>query len=301
MGLRRFLFIVTAATVIALIITAWFFPSNDDFRVENPFWNGAGDLGTRYPVRPLNSLADLPPSGEGATLITIPYAGYTEAELERIGDFVTGGGRLILADDYGHGNEVLEALGLGARFSGEVLLDPLVNYRNEQFPRIIHLASDPLTANADNLVFNHATSLDGVGGGGVLARSSAFSFLDRDGSGTREENEPAGPLPVIARQAAGRGQVVLIADPSLFINAMESLGGNAVLMQNIAAGSTALYLDQSHLPASELHRTKDALKRTRDLLASLPGTAGLVLAALVIILVPVWHGKKIKSPERSRK
>ncbi|HJX13603.1 MAG TPA: DUF4350 domain-containing protein, partial [Dehalococcoidales bacterium] len=105
MGLRRFLFIVTAATVIALIITAWFFPSNDDFRLENPFWNGTGDLGTRYPVRLLNSLADLPPSGEGATLITIPYAGYTEAELERIGDFVTGGGRLILADDYGHGNE----------------------------------------------------------------------------------------------------------------------------------------------------------------------------------------------------
>ena len=123
--------------------------------------------------------------------------------------------------------------------------------------------------------------------------SSSFSFLDLNGSGIRDEGEPAGPLPVISQHRLGGGQVILIADPSLFINSMEALEGNRSFIRNIAATATGgLYLDQSHLPRSDLHRTKTLLTRVRDRLASLPATTLLVILVLAIALKPLWHQKK---------
>ena len=291
MGLHRFLAIITVTLLGGLVLAVWFLPASEDFRAENTLWNGISRLGAGYPYRSLDSLSGLPPEPPGATLITIPYTDYAAAELEQLKSFVTRGGRLILADDYGYGNRVLEYLGLGARFSGAVLLDPLVNYKNENFPRIVHLEPDPLTENYDNLAFNHATGLTDVPAGNILALSSSFSYLDSNGDGTQQEDEPAGPLPVISRHEIGRGQVVLVADPSIFINGMEDIGGNAAFIKNIVATSPSLYIDQSHLKASELHRTRSWLGQARRLLATLVGTVLLVITAITAALAPLRHRK----------
>ncbi len=298
MELRRFLLILATALVIVLIIAVWFSPSNEDFRVENPFWNGTRDISVSYPVLPIESLSELPKSAQESTLILIPYLNCTTAELGQLNSFVIRGGRLILADDYGHGNHVLEYLGLRARFSGQTLLDPLINYKNKQFPRIIHLEPDPLTRHTESLIFNHATCLVNVASADTLARSSSFSFLDLNGNHTWEEGEPTGPLPVISHHNLGSGQVILASDPSLFINSMETIEGNNNIIQNIAATTNRLYLDQSHLPPSELHQTKDLLTTIRHCLATPWGTSGLVTLALILVLKPVWQRKK-EQPEES--
>lgn len=292
MELRRFLLIITVTLLIALTLTVWFFPSNDDFRVDNPFWNGIKDIRAEYQVQPLDSLADLPSSPDGATLLVIPYLSCTSTELEHLNYFVSRGGRLIIADDYGHGNQILEYLGLKVRFSGQILLDPLVNYKNKHFPRIIHLQPDPLTENTDELVFNHATSLTNITADNTLALASPFSFLDYNGNGAREDGEPTGPLPVISRHELGSGQVILVSDPSLFINSMDKIAGNDGFIQNIAATSPVLYIDQSHLTSSELHRTRGWLQYTRSLFSTPVGTVGLVLAAIIAALIPIWHKRK---------
>jgi len=296
-GLRRFLVILTIVLVIALIMAVWFFPSSEDFRVENPFWNGTRGVHNSYPNLPLQSLSDLPPSPTGATLILIPYLNSTPAELEQLNSFVTRGGRLVLADDYGHGNHILEYLGLKARFSGQTLLDPLANHKNKYFPRITHLEPSPLTSNTSSLVLNHATCLLNVAEANTLALSSSFSFLDLNGSGVWEEGEPTGPLPVISQHNLGDGQVILVSDPSLFINSMETIEDNDSFIQNIAATTTGLYLDQSHLPTSELHQSKNLLTEIRGFLATPSGTSGLVILALIVVLKPIWHKKKEDSKE----
>jgi len=295
-GLRKFLIILTAALVIMLIITTWFLPLDEDFRVENPLWNGARDINTDFTAKSLESLTDLPSSPQGATLLLVPYLSVTTGELEQLNRFVTGGGRLILADDYGHGNQVLEYLGLETRFSGETLLDPLTNYKNKQFPKITHLEPDPLTANTESLVFNHATCLINTADGSTLALSSSFSFLDQNDNGIWEEDEPMGPLPVIYRHYLGGGQVILVADPSLFINSMKAIDENNSFIQNIVATTTSLYIDQSHLPPSELHQTKSLLAQAREYLNMPLATAGLITLVLIITLKPVWH-KKEERPE----
>jgi hypothetical protein len=291
-ALRRFLVLVAAFVLVALVLAAWFLPNGEDFRVENGSWNGLSRLEADFSFRPLPSLDDLPAAPGGSALVLIPYLDYTSTELERIARYVAGGGSIVLADDYGHGNRVLAYLGLATRFSGQALLDPLVNYKNENFPRAVRFGTDPITEGADDLVLNHATSLLNVDPANVLAQSSPFSFLDENGSRTRDESEPAGPLPVVARQQIGSSQVVLISDPSIFINGMEYLGGNARFIQNIAASSTSLYIDQSHLETSDLGRTRGWLTAARRLLGSAIGSMLLVAAAAMAALLPVWHHKK---------
>ena len=290
MELRRFLTILTVALVILLIVVVWLFPSDEDFRTENRFWNGSSDISSDYPASPLESLSDLPLSPRGTTLVLIPYLRFTTDELVDLNNFVTHGGTLVLADDYGYGNQILEYLGLTARFSGQTLLDPLSNHENKWLPKIPHLKNSPLTSNTESLVFNHATCLVDVGTGDTLAQSSLFSFLDTNDNQTRDEDEPTGPLPVISQHDLGSGQILLISDPSIFINSMEVMEGNYTFIQNIAALTTSsLLLDQSHLPPSDLHQTKNLLAQIRGFLATPSGTTGLVILALAITLRPIWQ------------
>jgi len=298
--LRRFLLILTIALVVILTLVVWFCPSNEDFRTENPLWNGTKDTSSGYPLSPLVSLSDLPPSPQGSTLILVPYLNFALEELEELNKFVTQGGTLILADDYGYGNQILEYLGLKARFSGQPLLDPLSNYKNRWFPRISHIIPSPITSNTESLVLNHATGLTEVETSDALALSSSFSFLDLNGNQVWDKDEPTGPLPVISRHSLGSGQLILISDPSIFINSMETIESNSNLVQNLAAITTSsLLLDQSHLPPSNLHQTKNLLAYTRSFLITPVGTLGLVIVALTITLMPIWH-KKEKEGESKR-
>ncbi len=293
MELRRFLAILTIALVIILVIVVWFFPSNEDFRVENPFWNGTRDISSLIPASPLTSLFELPSSPQGATLILIPYLDFTPTELGELNSFVTQGGTLVLADDYGYGNHLLEYLGLKARFSGQILLDPLFNYKNKWFPRISHLTSTSITDNTESLVLNHATCLIDVEADDVLALSSSFSSLDLNGNETWDEDEPTGPLPVISHHNLAGGQLILISDPSIFINSMETIENNYNFIQNIAGITTSrLFIDQSHLPPSNLHQGKNLLTSVRDYLITPVGTLSLVILALTITLMPIWYKRE---------
>jgi len=291
-GLHKFLAIFTACLVIIIILVAWFLPLDEDFRMENPFWNGLKDLSSDYPVQSLKAITDLPSIPQGITLIVVPYLEFTLEELVQLDRFVSEGGRIILADDYGHGNQVLEYLEIDVRFSGDTLLDPLVNYRSQYLPKIIHFNPDPLMINLKSLGFNHATCLLNTDNASTLALSSSFSFLDQDGNGEFDEGEPAGPLPVIYRQSRGEGELILVADPSLFINSMNPIDENSGFVQNIVDSTTSLYLDQLHLPPSDLHQAKDLLSRGREYLSEPLATAGIIALVVVVALKPIWYRKK---------
>ncbi len=292
MTLRRFLVSLAISLVVILAVMIWFMPLDDDFRVENTFWNGSSKLGSHQTLTPLETLDDLPAVPEGATLILIPYIRLTSSELEDVGRFVAGGGTLVLADDYGYGNQVLSYLGMEARFSGEALLDPLFSYKNEQLPRVFNLSPDSVTDDVDSLVLNHATCLTDVGAGDVLALSSSFSFLDLNDNQKWDEDEPTGAMPVISSHVQANSRVILVSDPSIFINSMGTLEDNYGIIENIAGiSSSRLFLDQSHLPYSDLHHTKDLLADVRGVLTTPAGTLALVAVLLIIILRPMWPRK----------
>jgi hypothetical protein len=118
MPLWRFFGLLFLGLAGILLLTMWFFPTAVHFRMQNPFWNGLGGFGKEFHATPLESLAALPQDVESSVLLLIPYSKPTEADVARLRAYLEGGGVLILADDYGYGNTVLEGLGVSVRFSG---------------------------------------------------------------------------------------------------------------------------------------------------------------------------------------
>lgn len=287
------LMIMFMAVILAVLI--WCYPSNSDFRSENPSWNGARDFLDDFRVSPLSSLDVLSAAPQESTLLIIPYMEFTVSDLETLENYVSSGGKLVVLDDYGFGNDVLEYLKIETRFTGDQLLDTLFNYKNESFPKIVNFVSEPATGEIENLVFNHATSLENASQDNIIAWSSYFSFLDENQNCEYDEGEPEGPFPVTAGFQMGKGELVLISDPSILINSMLAMGDNRQFLENIAQGQ--IFLDQSHLPEVPLDEAKEKLRITRNVLATVWGTLALIILALILTLKPIWNMRNFKQRE----
>jgi hypothetical protein len=285
--LHRFLAWFCLVLVIATGAAIWFVPPIEDFQPDNPFWNGSRRLSDVASIKLIDAYSQLPASPQGATLIVIPYRQFDPGDLEALNRFVADGGVLVLADDFGWGNQVLEYLGLEARFSGQALIDPLFYYKSRWFPRADASRDDPFTAGMEHFNLNYATVLVGVPTDNVLATSSSFSFLDTNANGSADKGETVGRQVVMSRQTLGQGQVVLLSDPSVFISSMMT-GDNLKLAENIAATSeTGVYFDQSHLVTSNLRQAKDWLRTLREFAFKPPVAVALVVVILAITFVPV--------------
>ncbi|MCD6567297.1 MAG: DUF4350 domain-containing protein [Dehalococcoidia bacterium] len=286
MSLRK-ISLMVLAMILMLSVLVWFYPSSSDFEKENPSWNGASDFLDRFQATPLDSFDLLPAVPRETTLIVVPYLEFTSADLEQLGKYVSSGGNLVIMDDFGCGNEILEYLEVEARFSGAQLLDPLFNYKNKNFPRIFSFAPGFAGGEAKSVTFNHATCLEGVPPGHVAALSSYLSFLDEDQNGEWNEGETKGPLPVMAAFEVGEGRLTVVADPSILINGMLDMDGNREFLEEVCPGQ--IYLDQAHLPDVLLDEAKEGLRVARTCLITIWGTLGLIILVLALTLKPVWR------------
>lgn len=294
MTIRKLSLMITFMAVM-LAVLIWCYPTNSDFKSENPSWNGARDLLDDFRVSPLSSLDVLSAAPQESTLLVIPYMEFTTTDLETLENYVNSGGKLVVLDDYGFGNHILEHLKIETRFTGNQLLGTLFNYKNENFPKIVNFVSEPATSGIENLVSNHATSLENVPQDNIIAWSSYFSFLDENQNGGYDEGEPEGPFPVIANFQIGKGELVLVSDPSILINSMLEMGDNRQFLENIAQGQ--IFLDQAHLPEVPLDEAKGKLKIARNVLATVWGTLALIILVLALTLKPIWNMRKLKQRE----
>jgi len=165
--------IVGVAVAMLVLYTA---PPIEDFNPLNPYWNGFSDLMSKFHAVELRSLLDenlfLDPSNT-SLLIVGPEKEFSEDEAKIIERFLRLGGQVILADDFGSGNQLLELLGINVRFNGSLLVDPLFKERSMRLPRI-----RAMVLGVRELVFNYGTVLEGCPS--PIARSSSYSFLDLD-------------------------------------------------------------------------------------------------------------------------
>ncbi len=247
--------LVATLTVLASI---YYSPPTDDFEPGNPFWNGLSTASEDLNLTELGDLASLRyyDPRTSALLIVGPSEPFSQEEVGAIADFLSGGGLVIVADEFGTANELLDTLGVGVRLNGSLLLDPLFRERSARLPKIFDAAG--LQANGSQAVaMNFATVIEGSAGD-VLARSSAFSFLDLDADGEWDEGEPRGPFVVAAETRYGGGRIVLISDSSVLINAMVRLGGNLEFVRGLSENRTIL-LDTSHWTPSRFTRARALL------------------------------------------
>ena len=234
--MRSFLLLSLTLFIIAFAVTIIAIPSNSDFALDNPLWNGMYTFARVYKPMPVKAInADkLPPN---STLLIIgPSLNFTHSEALSIKSFVLHGGTLILLDDYGTGNQLLKLMDIHIRFAKSVLRDPLFKYKSSALPLI-------KTIDGKKLVFNYGTVLK-VGEGKCLAWSSPFSYLDLNDNGVHDPHEPVGPFCVAAVVRLGRGRVIVIADSSLLINSMIKLGNNEQFVMKFVKGRLYIVVDK---------------------------------------------------------
>lgn len=291
MGQYKFLLILTSIILVLLAVVIWLYPSSEDFRDESPFWNGLKTFTSQSNASTVSSFNDLPSPPEDSTLVVIPQLEFTEPEMESLEKYLSFGGTIVLLDDFGYGNDILDYLELDVRFTQYPLLDPFYHYTNKWFPKITNFASTPAAENVESIVLNHATNLSNVSEEDVIASSSRFSYSDLNDNSTQDDEDLKGPLPVAAALEIGDGYLVLISDPSMLINSMEDMDDNHVFIENILKikdPNPEILLDQSHIPEAKLDEVKTMLATIRSGLSSPFGISIVVVAALILTLSPLW-------------
>jgi hypothetical protein len=257
-------FIVALVVLLLLISVPLLNTTKEDFSTYNTAWNGASDakaLASRegYTARPVFALSKIGTSGNGVLFMINPnrsvdFAGSDASALQ---SFIKNGGILVLANDFGNGDAVLNGLGVSgaARFNGSLLADNVSKVVDAEHPLITDVTTAGLTAGVHELYFNYGTALDTSGRNvTVLARSAPTSYLSTAGTSATTE-ATAGARPVLATLNYGNGRIVLLSDPSVFINEMLGHADNQQLLTSMLANLTggnkavSIMFDESHRAA----------------------------------------------------
>ena len=260
---------VIVALLVALtlsIVWAASSPVDDPYSTANTQWNGTSELVRRDYAHVSSDIARAFSSenASGAVLVVGPSRQFTQAEANTISDQLARGGLLVLADNFGSGNSLLDLMGLPVRFSGKLLVDTLFYQKSPLFPLIVDMPPSEFSVGMNELVLNYACTLNITAGSNVriLASSTPFSFIDMDRDGVKDAGEPSGPFPVLAEVAVGKGAILLFSSPASLANGMIDQADNSVLVQNIAkqaerfGGSRTVLLDESHNEASPFYTSK---------------------------------------------
>ncbi len=235
--MKGYIILGIGISLTILLMLMIIIPSTDDFSPDNPLWNGLTSFYHEFnaSIVDVRSLSSMP--REAVLLIIGPSYNLSIADAIGIRRLVEGGMTLIIADDFGSGNSILEDLGISTHISGKVLRDEIFMYRSPSLPRAI--------ARINNSVFelylNYPSTIEPDGKGICIAYSSPFSYLDINLNGIHDDGEPYGPFCIIYMEPLGSGKVFIISDPSIFINSMIGLGGNLAMMKSIV-GSRNVYI-----------------------------------------------------------
>lgn len=286
----KYVNILILGFIVTLLIIIYY-PVAIDFNVYNPFWNGyerlAKILNATLVYGDYNTI--LPTKSKGYMLILIPYKPITVDDLNAILRFVSNGGVLLLMDDFGYGNMVLEAMNAPLRFKRGVLVDPLYYYKCTRIVRIRSFHS--ILTGLSEVYLNYASVLEvrDESRVRVLALSSYFSFLDEDFDGVRDPNELYGPLVVAAEFDYGGGRVVVISDPSIGINVMLDYGDNLKLILKLCSGFNVL-IDQKYTPRNLHTLVKENAISILSLISKKPILTPLIL--IVAMSIPYLIGRR---------
>jgi hypothetical protein len=297
-------FIAAFVAVALLVSVPLLNTTKEDFSSYNTAWNGASDakaLASRdgYTTRSVFAFSELGSSGDGVLVMLNPNTsvGLAGGDASALQSFVQNGGVLVLANDFGNGNAVLSGLGVSdaARFNGSLLKDNVSKGVDAAHPLVTDINPSGLTAGVQMLYFNYGTVLDTQGGNvTVLARSAPTSYLSTPAGGNATISATTGARPVLATLDYGKGRIVLLSDPSVFINGMLGQADNQQLLlsmlANLTGGDTAvpIMFDESHRASPPVWsllydriNADDTIKYTVVVLFSAAFVIGINASALV--------------------
>jgi hypothetical protein len=291
-----------ALSSVMMLSVGYYWPIQEAYHPLNHDWNGCSRIANITPNAALLLSYNKPlPNSTFLLAIIGPSVNFTERESVSIGKFLTDGGVVLLADDFGTGNSLLEGLNVTARFSKEPMADLYYYSKSQDFPVITDFYTSPATDNLNAIVLDRPSYIS-LGNSILVTRigsSSPFSFIDQSGSGNPSTNETINSYTVLATIRIGKGIMLLVADPGMFINDMIGLYDNMRLFQNaLKMGDGSVIFDTAHLTRAPLTDSRIILRDGFDSLR-LGETGTYVSFVLVAALLLVFSFQMTRQTRRN--
>lgn len=268
--------------------------NNLEFSQYNTGWNGTSRFFSdidHHRVERISDPARMARYNLSSTLLIIaPYRRPTTQEISAYRSFLERGNTIIIADDFGTGNEILRGLGSSIFIMPGNLSSIDREYADPYSVVVYHVANETPVENVFSLVLNRPAALEG---GTPLMRTSALSWIDLNGDRRINSGEMLGTFDVMASEPLAGGRVIVLSDPSIFINSMADAGDrhdNRLLIQNLVDRNGLLLIDEMN------SRTRDA-EGMGEILHVIRTTQIIkVVIVGVLVLIVAWMGKR-KFPE----
>ena len=290
--------------------------SGSAFGGYNPSWDGtttlrgvAADSGADATIATNVSEYTATDPTETIAVILSPDTAYSTAEAATVREFLTAGGTVVVAEDIGpHTNPLLNELNASTRINGTAVRDERSYYQSPALPVASNVTEHELTTDMEQLTLNHPSYLDLNRSGApqpadrqVLVSTSGFTYADRNSDDNLNDAETLRARPVVTVESVGDGTLIVIADPSVFINSMLGRGGNRRFTRNLIDPRDTVLLDYSHQAAvPPLIEAQLLLQRT-PLLAGLVGlllTVGVGLGGSRRVREHAWVTEIIETQNR---
>ncbi len=240
----------------------------EEYSRYNVGWNGTSGF-TAVEIR---DLTDLNP--DVTLLVLAPYRGFTAEDIGHLRAFLESGGRLLIADEEGNANHLLADLGSTMRVRPGNLSSLDRDHATSGLFRVSVVGDDALFAGVGTIRVNRPAAVEG---GEPLLETSPLTWDDVDGDGRPGSKEVFGAVAVCARE----GNLTVLGDPSLFINAM--LPENPAFIENLQP----VLVDAAH---SRTGTTSPVI----NTIAWIQETPGAATALIALGVLPVaWRfGRK---------
>lgn len=283
-----FWFLAVLVAVSLLLASAHLAANTLDYSRYNVGWNGTSrffsdlERGRAGEISTPGGLG----SRHGSLLIIIaPGRPYGAEEIAAYRRYLEDGNTIFLADDTGTGNGLLRGLGSRITIREGALLSFDHEFNDPALVVVSPVRNAAIPGDPSRMLLNGPASLEG---GEPLMSSSFMSWIDRNGNGRIDGGEPLGRHTVLARERIGRGEILVLADPGVFINAMYSRGDladNRKYISFLATNTSPVLIDQVNSRTAADGGTGLALHALRRS----PEAGFGILAVGVLVLAAAWR------------
>ena len=244
MKLNNLILGVVILAFILLLVGKFYF-SEDSFSSTNLFWNSIEKFTSFTSINNLYDLSDLSGMREGDVLFIIgPTRNYSKADSAYILSYMGRGGRVVVMDDYGSANSLLENINSSIMLNQQPLCQYDDFYVRGSFPIIKNFTQDsPYRVNS--VVLNHPVSLNTTEYDTIIANTTTFGWIDLDDDSNLDWEEYLKEYTVIASAFFDNGQLIVIGDPDIVTDGMIDKGNNKQFISNLIKNDTA-YIDMTH-------------------------------------------------------
>jgi len=278
--------------VAAMVLILHLSTTGQEFSRYNIGWTGTSDFFStldRHTTKDIVRPSDLG-GYTGATLLLIaPDHAVTREEGTFYRDFIARGNTLLLADDFGSGNSLLQSMGSSIVIRQENLSSVDRAFDDASMVVVHPVRETGFFPAGSSLVLDQAASLSG---GEPLLNTSVFSWVDSTPDGELGAGEVLGICTVMAQEKIGSGTLYVLSDPSIFINGMSDPGApyaNRLFRDTLADTPGPLLVDAYSSRTSHA----DTIGEIIQLVRSTPAYRFMIAALLMAALVFAWQRRFI--------